>query len=337
MSEEPLISVVIPCRNEVNTIGNTVRAILKSHHRNLEVIVVDGMSDDGTRTVLGELMEEDSRVRVVDNEKQLTPYAFNLGVKAAEGEFIQIVGSRNVLAPDYLTILKRALTTYPLVACVGGDFQHVYNTLEGRAISHAMESKFGVGGGNYRTMQSDAYVDTVGIPMYRRGIFQELGYFDESLTRNQDDDFNFRVRRAGHQILYVHQAKATYLVRGSLKKAFKQYQQYGYFKVFVNRKHGAVTTVRQVVPALFVAFFAIGIPIALFKWSLFKYLIWVGMLYAAMGMVLAGRSLGMADRGRALAACFVLHVGYGTGYWLGIWDFYVQKIRPRASMQSMTT
>lgn len=337
MSSEPLISVVIPCRNEVRAIAATVRAILQSDCKDIEIIIVDGMSDDGTRPVLGELTEMDPRIRVIDNPKKLTPYARNLGVKDAKGEYIAIVDARNILARDYLTILRRTLTSYPLVGCVGGDFQHIYNTLEGRAISMAMESKFGVGGGNYRTMQSDAYVDTVGIPMYRRGIFQELGYFDESLTRNQDDDFNFRVRKAGHQILYVHQAKATYLVRGSLKKAFKQYQQYGYFKVFVNRKHGSVTTLRQVVPALFVAFYAVGVPIAFFKWSLFKYLIWVGMLYAAMGMIMAGRNLSMADRGRALFACFVLHVGYGTGYWLGIWDFYIQKNRPRPSMQSMTT
>lgn len=337
MSTEPLISVVVPCRNEARAIANTVRAILDSDHKNSEVIVVDGMSEDGTRSILGELTQLDPRVRVVDNEKKLTPFARNLGVKAAGGEYIQIVDARNVIARDYLSILMETLAKRPRVGCVGGDFQHVFETEEGQSISRAMESKFGVGAGNYRTLQSDAYVDTVGIPMYRRSTFEELGYFDESLTRNQDDDFNFRVRRAGYQILYVHEAKATYLVRSSLKKAFKQYQQYGYFKVFVNRKHGQFTTIRQVVPAAFVAFFVLGLPLALFKLSLLKYLIWVAMLYAAMGIALAGQELSMADRLYTLRACFVLHVGYGTGYWLGIWDFYIQKILPRSSMQSMTT
>jgi GT2 family glycosyltransferase len=199
-----------------------------------------------------------------------------------------------------------------------------------------MESKFGVGAGNYRTMTDNAYVDTVGIPMYRQNIFNEVGYFDERLTRNQDDDFNFRVRQKGHKILYVHSAKATYLVRGSLKKAFWQFFQYGYFKVFVNKKHSAVTTLRQVVPALFVAFWVLGLPFALVAPGFWKVLIAVATLYVLLGILLAG-SAGVLGRIRVLATCFVLHWGYGLGYWAGIWDFLVARRSPRLSFQRQTT
>ncbi len=332
-----LVSVVIPCRNERQHIAATVNAILKSNYPSVEVLVVDGMSDDGTREVLAGIATKDQRLRVVDNVKQLTPFAFNLGVQNAGGEFVQIVGSRNVLDPDYIPILVGTLQTRPDVACVGGDYQHVYDSKQGRLIAKAMESKFGVGAGNYRTMSDDAYVDTVGIPLYRASIFKDVGMFDERLTRNQDDEFNFRVTQKGFKILYVHAAKATYLVRGSLKKAFWQFFQYGYFKVFVNKKHGAVTTLRQIVPALFVAFWALGVPFAWFAPGFHFVLGSVAALYMFLGIVFAGRGVGLSSRPQIMLTCFVLHIGYGFGYWAGIWDFLVAKRSPRLSFQRQTT
>ncbi len=338
-----MVSIVIPCRNEAKAIRETVSALLKSNYPNIEVLVVDGISEDGTRDIMNQLCKEDSRVRMVDNVQQLTPFAFNLGVKNARGEFVQIVGARNVLDPDYIPILVKTLKARPDVACVGGDYQHIYDSPSGRLVSLAMESKFGMGFGNYRTMQSDTFVDTVGIPLYHRSVFELVGYFDEMLTRNQDDDFNFRVRQAGLKILYVHQAKATYLVRGSLKKAFRQFSQYGYFKVFVNRKHRAVTTARQMVPALFLATLivltvAVVLPLsAEFRKMALTVLGAILLLYFALGLLLAGKSLSIMDRFRVVKACVVLHVGYGLGYWMGVWDFLLRNQKPRLLFQGQTT
>lgn len=336
-SSLPLVSVVIPCRNEVKAIAATVHAILCSDYANLEVLVVDGMSEDGTREILEQLCAADPRVRKVDNVQRLTPYAFNLGVTSARGEYVQIVGSRNGLAPDYISLLVAALQLRTDVACVGGDYQHVSDSESGRLISLAMESKFGVGGGNYRTMREDCLVDTVGVPLYRKSIFSEVGLFDESLTRNQDDDFNYRLRQRGFKILYVHAAKVSYLVRGSLKKAFQQFSQYGYFKVYVNRKHGAVTTLRQLVPPVFVAVWIVGFPLSLFFIMVKNILSVVALVYIALGLTLAGSGLGLADRIQVLACCLVLHFAYGLGYLQGLWDFFVLGRAPRPSFQRQTT
>src|SRR5689334_19167843 len=108
-----LVSVVIPCRNEAKAIRQTVKAILESEYPEVEVLVVDGMSEDGTREILKQLESEDPRVRMVDNPHRLTPYAFNLGVKNARGEYVQVVGSRNVLAKNYLGLLVTALRDHP--------------------------------------------------------------------------------------------------------------------------------------------------------------------------------------------------------------------------------
>lgn len=332
-----LVSVVIPCRNEVKHIEKTVRAILASYYPDIEILVVDGMSEDGTREVLKKLNSEDPRVRTIDNTKKLTPYAFNLGVQNAAGEYVQIVGSRNVLEPDYIPILVEKLKSRPDVGCVGGDYRHVHDSEQGQVISRAMESKFGMGPGNYRTMEKNAYVDTVGVPLYRKAIFTEVGMFDENLTRNQDDDFNFRVRQKGYKILYVHNAQVTYLVRGNLKKAFWQFVQYGYFKVYVNKKHKTMTTLRQIVPALFVAFLMVTVPLTLIEDDFAPLLGLVIFAYVALGLATAGRGLDLLERVQVVAVCFVLHCGYGFGYLAGVWDFLITATRPRAFFQRQTT
>ena len=335
-TDSPLVSVVIPCRNEVKSIRSTVLAILAGDYQNLEILVVDGMSEDGTRAELEKLSQEDSRVRMIDNPNKKTPYAFNLGVVNARGEFVQIVGSRNVLASNYISILMYNLETQPDVACVGGDFQHVSDTPSGEYLAQAMESKFGVGFGNYRTMQQNAYVDTVGIPMYRRSIFSDVGLFDENLTRNQDDDFNFRVRAKGYKILYVHAAKATYLVRASYKKAFHQFSQYGYFKVFVNRKHKAVTTMRQLVPPVFVLVWLVGLPLSLFSLTVASFLSTLAFVYIVLGLFMSTSVGSVMDRLYVTFNCAILHFGYGWGYLRGVWDFLVVHRPPSESFQRQT-
>jgi GT2 family glycosyltransferase len=332
------VSVVIPCRNEEKNIRGCVESILSSNYSNMEIVVVDGMSDDGTREILDQLSKEYSNVQYVDNPHQLTPYAFNIGCKAASGFYVQIVGSRNTLDPNYIPLLVKALEENPEIGCVGGDYQHVYDTNFSRYITYAMESKFGVGSSNYRTKKESAYVDTVGIPMYRKSIFDEVGYFDERLTRNQDDDFNFRVTQAGYKIYYVFEAKTQYYVRGSLNKLFKQFSQYGYFKVFVNKKHKTVTTLRQLVPVIFLLFLTLGL---LFSIIIPKFLLlyFLGiMLYFFVGML---SSLSFTKKPVEVIltqlSAFVMHIGYGWGYLKGIFDFLILGREPSTTMQKQTT
>lgn len=332
----PLISVVIPCRNEVKAIQKCVDAIYANDYPAIEVLVVDGISEDGTRELVRDLQSKYPTLRLVDNPHQLTPYAFNLGVTNAKGEYIQIVGSRNIMASDYLRRLKAVLDTRADIACVGGDYQHVYEDSKARYIALAMESKFGMGSSNYRTMRQDGPVDTVGVPMYRKGIFSEVGLFDNELTRNQDDEFNFRVRLSGYKIWYVHEAKVTYLVRASLQKAYHQFFQYGYFKVRVSQKHAQPTTLRQLVPAAFLAFLVLNLLFTIVSlWAMLS-LIAVIFIYSILGLALAGKGLSFLERLRVLRVCLVLHLAYGSGFWRGIWDFLICRRKPQDRFQQQT-
>jgi hypothetical protein len=137
--------------------------------------------------------------------------------------------------------------------------------------------------------------------------------------------------------MYVHSAKTTYLVRGSLSKAFRQFFQYGYFKVFVNRKHKRVTTLRQLIPPIFVAALDIGLVAGLFSARAQALTSLMMFVYCITGLALAGRGLGIFARVQVLFCCFVMHEAYGMGYLQGIWDFFIIHRAPRAEMQRQTT
>lgn len=321
----------MPCRNEAKHIERCVAAILANDYPNKEVIVVDGMSNDGTR----ERLQSIQGIKVVDNEAQVTPVAFNLGIENSSGSYICIVGSRMMLDTNYLTTCFNILNEQSTIACVGGVIINEYENDESELIAVAMASPFGMGIGNFRTLKEDAEVDTVSAPMYRKAIFDELGIFDERLVRNQDDEFNFRVTKAGYQIFQTAKTSYKYYVRASRNKLFTQFFQYGYWKVFVNKKHKTVTTIRQLVPLFFVlylVFFWLPILVSpvltLFYVSgLFLYVLlasWLGGAAAADHSVSAPAERVMT----MISIYFLLHFGYGWGYLRGIIDFFILGKQP---------
>jgi len=234
--------------------------------------------------------------------------------------------------------MVQVLEKDPTIACVGGDYQHRHDTAKARFIAAAMESKFGVGPSNYRTMKQDCYVDTVGVPMYRKSIFDEIGLFDERLTRNQDDDFNFRVTSKGHKIFYCSSAVVLYYVRGTYTKLHNQFMQYGYFKVFVNKKHSAITTLRQLVPAIFLIFLLLSLPMFLLVPHYNFLFTFVIGLYLLLGFVTSMKFTNHWWETFAIQwAIFIMHIGYGRGYLKGIWDFLIHNRSPNSKMQQQTT
>jgi GT2 family glycosyltransferase len=320
-----MISVVIPCRNEERNIAECVNAIYSSKlDDELEVLVIDGMSDDGTRRVISELQKDHPTLRLVENEKKVTPVAFNLGIRESKGDYVQIVGARQIISADYLAKAKQTLIDKPDVWCVGGMVENVYQSEESERIGLAMGSSFGVGGGNFRILKDSTYVDTVGTPMYPSHVFDKIGLFDESLLRNQDDEYNYRLTKAGGKIYLNTEVVIKYYVRASVKKLFKQYMQYGYWKVYVNKMHATVTTIRQLIPFLFVTGLILGAVLSIFV----PYFVWVYLaglgLYLLMALLFgirAGKSIG---QGVKIAMIFpVLHLSYGWGYLKGIIHFFI--------------
>lgn len=335
------LKVVIPCRNEAQFIENCLDSVIaacEELHDSYEIMVIDGKSDDGTIDILERYCERNSHVHIVVNEKQLTPFAFNLGILSGEpAKFVAIVGGRHILDKSYFTIGLETLEQHPDTWCVGGTVKNTFVNEYGEMVAAAMSTSFGMGLGNFRTKTESGFVDTIGTPIYPAFVFEKIGLFDEQLLRNQDDEYNFRVLKAGGKIYHNAEIEVEYFVRADPKGLRRQMMQYGYWKVFVNRKHRAVTTFRQLIPPLFVLFL-FSLPLAFFP---IPYVGLVQSFLLAAYMVLCivfGNKLGKTRVQQSqIAAIFpTLHISYGWGYLKGIWRFLILRKNPEESASKLS-
>lgn len=336
------IAVIIPCRNEVKNIQECISAIYNSEldkNCELSVTVVDGKSDDGTVELIQQLQAEHSNLKVVTNEKQLTPFAFNIGIHSIAADYYQIIGARQVIDLSYISKAVKCFENDASIWCVGGRVHNVYLNECGRTIAAAMSTSFGMGLGNFRTLDQSGFVDTVGTPMYPKFVFEKISYFDENLIRNQDDDFNFRVTNAGGKIYYDHEISLKYYVRGNFNGLWKQFFQYGYWKVYVNKKHKAVTTLRQLVPPLFVLYLMLLLLTSLFSISTAGIFGIPFVAYIAMAVYFSLKASEQDKEIRfieVLKTFPILHVSYGLGYLKGIWTFLILNQRPSDKQKELS-
>ena len=344
-----MISVVIPCLNEAAYIDATLQALATQEDPGepFEVVVADGGSTDGTRELLNAWEARDPRFRVVDNPDRITPVAMNLGIRAAHGETVVIFGAHARCASDFLQRNVEALRAHPESGCVGGIVTQIHGTPTARRIGMALSTPFGVGDARFRTGGLAGHVDTVAFGAYRRSALEEIGLFDASLVRNQDDELNFRLLEAGWRIWFDPRIQSSYFVRSSYRRLAAQYRQYGYWKVFVNRKHGTVTTTRQVVPALFLLVVAVTLGCTAADAAGLLPAVWHRVPALVFGSVVGLWSAGalasavvQADRASDVPgivyAFACIHGGYGWGYWEGIVHFLLLRRKPVARATALT-
>lgn len=342
LNEMIRIAVVIPCRNEARNIAECVKAVYDSdlpQGSALSVYVVDGKSDDGTLDILEGLKAVYPSLNVVCNERQLTPYAFNLGIYAAEDfDYLQIIGARHIVSANYIGACLQTLQEHVDIWCAGGMLINEYENETGKTIACAMGSTFGMGLGNFRTLNKSGYTDTVTSPMYPKFVFERIGYFDEELVRNQDDDFNFRVTREGGRIYFLAEASLRYYVRGTVSGLWRQFFQYGYWKVYVNKKHQAVTTLRQLVPPLFVAYLALWLLSVLFGATVFVIASVPILLYLMLCILFAAKTSAKnaVSFWNVLVIFPVLHISYGLGYMKGIFEFLLLGKKPSEKQKRLS-
>lgn len=333
------VRVVIPCRNEAGYIGRCLRSLAEADRQgmDLEVWVCDGMSDDGTRQEVSAAAAVHPWVKLMDNPARTTPQAMNIGLRPVGYDIGIILGAHAEVDAGFLQANLRALRDHPEAGCVGGVIENVYTDAWSRRIGAAMGHPFGVGGAHFRTGLRQGEVDTVAFGAYRRAVFEQVGYFDERLLRNQDDEFNFRVKRGGWAIRLHASIRSRYYVRASLRKLYRQYWQYGYWKVYVNRLHGTVTTLRQLVPAAFVLFLLLGAAVAWLHPALAAgHFAGIALYLLAAGISALRASSTPGDAPGVAAAFAVLHLAYGFGYLRGIIDFLIFGREPKAASTALS-
>jgi succinoglycan biosynthesis protein ExoA len=323
----PTVSVIMPIRNEADFIARSLGAVLAQDYPadRLELIVADGCSDDGTREIIGMLAERDGRVRILENRGRIVATGLNQALAVATGEIIVRVDGHCEVAPDYVRCCVEHLVNGEAEG-VGGPLETVGQTPVARAIAVAMSSTFGVGNSTFRTVRDRSLlVDTVAFPAYTRAVLDRVGPFDAELVRNQDDEFNYRLRKLGGRLLLASDVHARYYSRSSLKSLWRQYFQYGYWKVRVLQKHPRQMSIRQFIPPVFVAALALGVLST--PWIAGR--IFLGLSVGAYVLVnlavsaASARRLGGPAGLATLPVAFaILHVSYGTGFLAGLLKFW---------------
>ena len=304
----------MPIRNEVDFIERNLRGILDQDYSNLvEVIVADGMSDDGTREVLANF--DDDRVKVIDNPQRIVPTGLNDAIKQSTGEIIVRVDGHAVVANDFITESVRALQDHSDAWASGGSLVQKAKTTTGQAIAAAMSHRLGVGNALRTAPNFEGFGEGTNFPAMHRWVFDKVGYYDEGLVRNQDDEFYFRLRQGGGKFFITPKIKYDYYVREKLSQLFRQYYQYAFWRIPVIRKHKQPTTIRQMVPSLFYLTMAILLVVGI---VLGKTWIAVGLpIVYASALLLAGiakiPTLGFGVAMRMPLAIATLHSGYAWG------------------------
>ncbi len=328
--DQPVVSVVIPMRNEESSIGACLDAVLAQDYPSdrMEVLVVDGGSDDGSVTVVESYAARDGRVRVLHNPLGIVPPALNLAIRQARGEVIVRVDGHTRIDADYVS---RGVETLGRTAAdnVGGPMTAVGGGTLGDAVARVTSSRFGVGSYfHYGTEERE--VDTVYLGTWPRSVFDKIGLFDEELVRNQDDELNYRLRKAGGRVVMNPAIRSHYQNRQSFRHLAKQYFQYGMWKVRVLQKHPMQMSWRHFVPPGFV--FGLLVTASLGLW-----VSWIGLVGGALGLLylaligvlairLSGRD-GVFATVAAFAAFAIVHLGWGAGFLVGLVRFAPRWLR----------
>jgi len=337
---EPAVSIVVPCRNERDQIESVLQLILAQEPLpgDFEVIVADGMSDDGTRNILSKLAKENSRLRIIDNPGHIVSTGLNTAIGEARGAVIIRMDAHTLYASDYVQNCLEVLQTTG-ADNVGGAWVAKGTGTIGRAVAAAFQSPFSFGDRRGHNPDYEGIVDTVYLGCWPRRVFDRIGLFDEELVRNQDDEFNLRLTRAGGKIWQSPLIKSWYIPRNSLFALLKQYMQYGYWKVRVIQKHRLPASVRHLVAGGFLLSLIV-LLLASLRWPLAAQG-WIGLVSAYSACNVIASFLTAARHGWKLFpllpvvfACY--HFAYGFGFLRGVCDFIILRRGPHRTYTGLT-
>ncbi|MBM4308562.1 MAG: glycosyltransferase family 2 protein [Deltaproteobacteria bacterium] len=323
----PLVSIIIPCRNERRFIGDCLDSVIANDYPEgrLEVLVINGVSEDGTQTVIEGYARQYPWIRLIENREKITPVALNIGIKNAKGEIILWMSAHNRYEKDYVSRSVESLEKYG-ADNVGGIMRTLprEDTYIGKAIVASLSHRFGVGNSYFRVMPKEPkWVDTVFGGCYRREVFDRVGLFNKNLVRGQDMEFNLRLKKAGGKTLLVPDIVSYYYARSDIKSFWKHNFANGVWAIlpFLYSPIMPVSW-RHLVPLIFVISL-IGSAALGFVWTplLFLFLI----ILCSYGLTNLGASLQIALEKRNVRYMLVmpfvfasLHFAYGLGSLWGL-------------------
>ena len=331
----PKVTLLIVVRNEGSYIAKSLQSLLEQTYQKelTEIIIVDGMSTDGTKewfqSTVEELQVKGVDIKLLDNPKYILASGWNIGIKNASGDIVCRIDAHSEIDSNYVVIGVKCLLKRKdeNVVCVGGILKNEGIGFLGKAIATLYSSRFGVGNSVFRTgtTHEPKFTDTAVFGLYWKWVFDEVGYFDENLERNQDIALHFNISRKGYKFITYPDMKIKYYVRNTTAELIKKAFGDGYWVIASEKSY-----LRHKVPLFFILYlFSIPITFWAFKLcslSILSYFyLFPLFLYLSLSLYFGLKNSGYLNKLLLLLLFPTFHISYGTGSLKAITDKYIWK------------
>ncbi len=321
LTELPLVSVLLVVRNEEANIRRILGQIFQQEYppSRMEVLVVDGSSDDRTADIASSFSQGGRKPTVIRLSKRGRSQGLNYGIRTAHGDVIVRIDARTSISSDYVS---RCVDTLIATGAdnVGGVQRPITKSRRQEAIGLALRHPFGVGNAQFRLGKKSGFVDSVYLGCFRREIFDRVGLFDEHApVISEDSDINQRIRNMGGTVYLNKDIVAHYYPRERFADFWKLYYRYGGARAGNFLKHRNLTSWRQVVAPSFVAVVTLSAALSIVDLR-FLYLTAATLAAYAVANVTVSAVICVFRKRTCLmplvACAFVcMHFAWGLGFW----------------------
>ena len=323
----PFVSTIIVVRNEREYIEKSLMSLINQDYpkERYEIIIVDGQSTDDTvavaRKLFSTFMDHGVKInfQIIDNQKKILSSGWNLAIKAAQGEYVVRIDAHSYVGTNFISKSVEVMNKVGNAVCVGGCMKSDTIDDTGRVISYVLSSPFGVGNSKFRYSSIAEYVDTVAFGLYKKEIFNQVGYFDETLKRNQDIDFHSRIKKIGGKFYLDPSIEVTYYSRNNMKSMLKQAFGNGKWNLVLLKRNSSALSLRHLIPLIFVSGIIGLLLLSTLYSSFLKFAIYIVILHVTIGLFFARKKTKKSVEIIRMPFVFLaLHLSYGIGSLVGV-------------------
>lgn len=327
------VSCLIVARNAEKTIKESVESLInQTYPKNLyEIIIIDGNSTDNTRTLVENIIKTTANIypmlhiKIINNNKRKLAPGWNIGIKESKGNYIIRIDAHSTISSDYI---KEALKIHEKnedVAVVGGKLNTVQqNKTKKNPVTIILSSPFGIGDSKFRYSTEEGYVDTVAYGVYRKKIFDKLGYFDESMDRNQDLEYHSRIKQARYKFYLLPTIEITYYARSCVSQMLRQAFSNGKWVTILLKKNFKAISIRHLIPFIFILSLLSLIPLSFIHYLFMYTLLSELALYYMLAIIFTIKKSKNIFLVLLMPYIFLIyHLSYGLGTLIGV--FTIKK------------
>ena len=331
------VSVIVPVLNEKKYIKEFIESVLRQDFDKnfMEVLLIDGISKDGTRDIIKNYCKKYDFIKILDNIKKDIPNALNIGVKNAQGKYIIRMDAHTYYYPDYISNCIEKIQTGNYQN-VGGPTAVGYKNRMQKIIAEAHYSPFALGGGKNHNINYEGLADTVQFGTFEKEYLLKMGLYDENIKFAEDDDLNFKIIENGGKIFITPKIKFIYYPRDNLISLFIQYFKYGMWKIAVIKKHKKPARISHLVPICFVIFLVFFPIISIFSKHVYFFTLGVLFLYIFLDLIFSFKKNSLYnffDKLILFFTHFIIHISYGIGNIYGIFKFFKKSFSNEQNFQ----